>query len=359
MKLKHLFFLLFVLISLRPLAGASDVFEVKIPPGWLFRDAAISESGLKAVVIWEDVPIEVALYGNFASRLLIFDKDDRLVNDLTFSTFKFLQLTRDDKIILREAPNEISKKITVFDSQGRELFETLTKGRATWPALLGREIGLAEEDGNAIKGPVSIIDGETGQERITYGPPSGGKRIKGFSDFLPIGEGGKFMVALGSTVFLKTYLQPGTDIWNIDNIGGNVTSINPIDENYVGIKYEIKDFEAHKFLAGVAVVEWRSGNIVFRQESHDPMTGLWRILHGGVDITLEEGDLCFDIRSKFGIRVAKSPKSSEKWDKTKVRKYKAENRSERDVLTRDSKHIIKKLGKGTVRIEKIRYKEEK
>jgi hypothetical protein len=350
-----------VLISLGSLAGASDVFEVKIPPGWLFRDAAISESGLKAVLTWEDVPREVALYGNFASRLLIFDKDDRLVNDLTFSNIKFLRLTRDDKIILMEAPNERTEKITVFDSQGRELFEIPTKGRMPRPALLGKEISLENREIGEyeITGPVSIIDGETGQERITYGPPSGGKRIKGFSDFLPIGEGGKFLVALGSTVFLKTYLQPGTDIWNINNIGGNVTIIRPIDENYVGIQYEIKDFEAHKFLAGVAVVEWRSGNIVFRQESHDPMTGLWSILHGGVDITLEEGDLCFDIRSKFGIRVAKSHQPSEKWDKTKIRKYKAENRSERDVLTRDSKHIIKKLGKGIVRIEKIRYKEEK
>lgn len=247
----------------------------------------------------------------------------------------------------------------MFDSQGRELFETLTKGRATWPALLGREIGLAEEDGNAIKGPVSIIDGETGRERITYGPPSGGKRIKGFSGFLPIGEGGKFLIALGSTVFLKSYLQPGTDIWKIDNIGGNVRSIRPIDENHVGIKYEIRDLESGKwFLSGVAVVEWRSGNIVFRQDSNEQKTGLGRIIHMGLDITLEEGDLCFTANSEFGIRVAKSPQSSEKWDKTKVRKYKAENRSERDPLTVDSKHIIKKLEKGAVRIEKIRYKEE-
>jgi hypothetical protein len=325
MKLRHLFFLLFVLISLISFVGAADVFEVKIPPGWLFNNAAISESGLKAVLTWEDVPKEVARYGNFASRLLIFDRDDRLVNDLTFANPKFLRLTRDDKIILMElmeAPREKVEKITVFDSQGRELFETPTKGRMPWPALLGKEIGLAQENGAEIIGPVSIIDGETGQERITYGPPSGSKRIKGFSGFLPIGEGGKFLVALGATVLLKTYLQPGTVIWKIDNIGGYIRIIRPIDENHVGIQYEINDFKSHKFLAGVAVVEWRSGNIVFRQDSHDPMTGLWRILHGGVDITLEEGDLCFTVGSKFGIRVAKSPQSSEKWDKTKVRKYK-------------------------------------
>jgi hypothetical protein len=349
------------LISLISFARAEDVFEVKIPPGWIFRDAAISGSGLKAVVIWEDVPGEVALRGNFASRLLIFGKDDRLVNELTFANPEFPMLTRDDKIILREGPNEEVEKITVFDSQGRELFEIPTKGR--WPrsALLGKEIGLGRQEigETEITGPVSIIDGETGQERITFGPPSGGKRIRGFSGFLPIGEGGKYLVALGATVFLKTYLHPGTDIWKINSIGGNVRSIDPIDENHVGIQYEIKDFVSHKFLAGVAVVEWRSGNIVFRQDSHDTHTGLWRILHSGVDITLENGDLIFtDTGSKFGIRVAKSPQSSEKWDKTKVRKYKIDNWSEGDQQTADSKHIFKKLGKGIVRIEKIRHKEE-
>jgi hypothetical protein len=360
MKLRHLFFLLFVLISLISFVGAADVFEVKIPPGWLFHDAALFESGLKAVVTWEDVPEEVARYGNYASRLLVFDKNDRLVNDLTFAKPKFLRLTRDDKIILMEAPEEEVQKITVFDSQGRELFEVLTKGRWPWPALLGREIGLARQEigENEITGRVSIIDGETGQEKITFGPPSGGKRIRGFSGFLPIGEGGKYLVAFGATVFLKTYLHPGTDIWKINNIGGNVRSISSIDENHVSVKYDINDFESHKFLAGVAVVEWRSGNIVFRQDSNDRKTELGRLFHQNPVITIKEGDLFFTFGSKFGIRVAKSPRSSEKWDKTKVRKYKIDNWSEHDQQTADSKHIIKKLGKDNVRIEKIRHKEE-
>jgi hypothetical protein len=360
MKLKHLFFLLFMLISLVSFVGAADVFECKIPPGWHFHDAAISESGLKAVVTWEDVSEEVARNGNYASRLLIFDKDDRLVNELTFANPKFLRLTRDDKIILEElmeAPREEVEKITVFDSQGRELFETPTKGRWSWPALLGREIGLAREDGAEITGRISIIDGETGQERITFGPPSGSKRIKGFSGFLPIGEGGKYLVALGGTVFLKTYLHPGTSIWKIDSIGGNVRSIYPIDENLVGIKYEINDHK-HKYLAGVAVVEWRSGNIVFKQDSNE-QTELGHLILKNPDITIKEGDLFFTFSGfRSGIRVAKSPQSSKKWDKTKVRKYKIDNWPERDELTIDSKHIIKKLGKDTVRIEKIRYKEE-
>jgi hypothetical protein len=160
-------------------------------------------------------------------------------------------------------------------------------------------------------------------------------------------------------VFLKTYLHPGTDIWKINNIGGNVTIIRPVDENHVGIQYEIKDFKSHKFLAGVAVVEWRSGNIVFRQDNND-QTELGRFVSHITDITIEEGNLFFTFSGfRSGIRVAKSPRSSEKWDKTKVRKYKIDNWSEHDQQTADSKHIFKKLGKGSVRIEKIRYKEEK
>jgi hypothetical protein len=361
MKLKHLFFLLFVFISLASFLRAQDVFECKIPPGWLFHDAAISENGLKAVLAWEEVPEEVARRGNYASRLLIFDKDDRLVNDLTFANPKFLRLTRDDKIILEEAPEEVVQKITVIDSQGRELFEIPTKGRWPMPALLGKEIGLTfQEIGeNEITGPVSIIDGETGQERITFGPPSGDKKIKGFSGFLPIGEDGKYLVALGATVMLKSYLHPGTNIWKINSIGGNVRSIRPIDENYVGIKYEINDFVSHKFLAGVAIVEWRSGNIVFKQDSNE-QTELGRLMLKNPNITIKEGDLLFTFSGfRSGIRVPKSPQSSKKWDKSKVRKYKIDNWPKRDMLTADSRHIIKKLGKDTVHIEKIRYIEEK
>jgi len=358
MKLKNIFFLIFMLILTMAFMGAKDAFECKIPPGWGFRDAAFSDSGLKVVVIWQDVPREIARYGNFSSRLLIFDKDDRLINELAFAKPKFPRLTRDDKIILMESnQREIIEKITVFDSQGRQLFETGTKGRWPWPALMGKEIGLGyQEIGSPgeFVGTVSIIDGETGKEKITVGPPSG----RGFSGFLPIGEGGHFLIALGATVYLRTYLHPETVLWKIDNIGGNIRSINPVDENYVGIQYRVVNIEARKFLAGVAIVEWRSGNIVFRQESHDTKAGLWNILHNGVDITLENDDLIFTAFGfKTGIRVAKSVQLSEKWDGTKLTKYKIDNWGEGDQLTSDSKHLFKR-GKGFVRIEKIGFIEE-
>lgn len=231
MKGKCLLFLIFILTSVGAFVGIAGPFEYKIPQGWVFRDAVFSDSGLKAIVIWQDVPREISRNGVFSSRLLIFNKEARLVNELVFGKPEFPRLTRDDKIILMEADvNGVVNKITVFDSLGRQLFETGTKGRWPWPALLGKEIGLAEpRTGTPLEfiGPVSIIDADTGLERITIKPPSG----KGFSGFLPIGEGGQFIIALGATVYFRTYLHPEQVLWKIDNIGGNVRSIDPIDEN--------------------------------------------------------------------------------------------------------------------------------
>ena len=359
MKIKCLFFLVFISISTGALVVAASSFEYKIPQGWAFREAVFSDSGLKAIVIWQDVPREVARYGIFQSRLLIFNKENQLVNELGFGKPKFPRLTRDDKIILMESDeNGAVNKITVFDSLGGQLSEIGTKGRWPLPALQGKEIGLGEPRvGTPLGfiGPVSIIDGETGKEKITVEPPSG----KSFSGFLPIGEGGRFLIALGATVYLRTYLHPEQVLWKIDNIGGNVTSINPVDENHIGIQYHVVNIEANKFLAGVAIIEWRSGNIVFKQESQNPRTGLWKILHNGVNITLEEGDLIFtNFGLKSGIRVAKSDQFPAKWDNTKFKKYKINNWGERDQTTPDNKHLIKR-GKDFVRIERIKYVEEK
>jgi len=358
MKFKHRFILPFAFVPIMAFAVAADIFEYKIPPGWTFREAVFSDSGLKAIVIWQDVPREVARYGIFQSRLLIFNKENQLVNELGFGKPKFPRLTRDDKIILMEADeNEDVNKITVFNSLGGQLFETGTKGRWPFPALLGKEIGLAEPRvGTPLEfiGPISIIDGETGKERITVEPPSD----RGFSGFLPIGEGGQFLIALGATVYLRTYLHPEQDLWKINNIGGYVTSIRPVDEKHIGFQYHIVNIEANKFLAGVAIIEWRSGKIIFRQESYDNKAGLWKILHTGVNIALEEGDLVFtNLGSKSGIRIAKSDRLPEKWDNAKLKKYKIDNWGERDQTTPDSKYLIKRE-KGLIRIERIRYIEE-
>jgi hypothetical protein len=117
-----------------------------------------------------------------------------------------------------------------------------------------------------------------------------------------------------------------------------------------------------RFLGGVIILEWRSGNIVFRQESRDPQKGLWHFLHHyGVNISLMDGDLFFTYyyaEGAGGIRVARSPGPGMKWDSTKIRSYRMTNARADNNLTCGAKCTMKRR-QGLVRVERILFAEEK
>ncbi len=338
-------------------AQDTGVFEFKLPPGWAFKQAFIRSNGLKAVLLLQDVPYEGEVsHRNVPSRLLIFDKDNAILNDISFPEAKHLTITRDDSIILAAGIEE-TENISVLDSHGRHLFDLSTKGRRPYPALLGNEIGLGrsevgEQDG--IVGTVSIVDGATGKEKIRFGPPSA-KGIRGYSGFLPIGEDGQFLIATGATIFLRTYFHPETPLWRIDNIGGNVRAVIPLDEGLIGIAYDHNDFEAKEYLAGIVILDRHDGKVLFRQESNNPQVGLWKFLHGAVNVTLEKGDLLFtDYAGNMGVRVSRRPNSLGQWDPNRIKVYEITNKSRTDETTNDDGHIIKSK-KDVLRIEQTRY----
>jgi hypothetical protein len=351
--------LLIMLLTLTSLAAASDVFEYKIPPGWKFKDAAISKSGMKVLVLWQDLQLEFPVKHLAPSRLVIFDSDDRPVNDIIFEKIRWLRPTRDEKILLIEGENEKTEKVSVFDMSGNKISEFATQSRLPYPALRGRDIGLGYVPPGTPQnfiGPVSIIDGETGREKISYGPPSKGA----LSGFLPIGVDGNFVIASGATVFMRSYLHPETVIWTIRNIGGNVYTIGPVDDDLISIRYEVKNPKANYFLAGIALVEWKTGRIVFSRESNNPKNELWGILHSGLDIQMDAGDLLFSNFGQLtGIRVQKKNPMSDRWDEVKVNKYKISNWSKKQMhqLTSDGRHIYR-VENGKVLIEKMKYEDE-
>jgi hypothetical protein len=350
--------LFLTIILLGSFAQVKDEFEFKIPPGWAFTNASLSRSGLKAVMLVQDISNENEAYNNIPSRLLVFDENNTILNDLSYPEPKLVLMTRDDSIILIGGV-ETTNEITVLDSRGRPLFDISTKWRRPYPALLGKEIGLADVDlGNRgeIVGTVSIIDGVTGRERISFGPPAG-KGVTGYSGFLPIGEGGQFLTAIGATVCLRTYLRPEETLWRINNIGGNVRKIIPIDADYVGIPYDVNDFHANKIMAGIAILDRHDGKILFRQESHNPQVGLWKFLHGALNVTLEEGDLFFTDYDRLGIRVTKSSSPSAKWNMKQLKKYELINKSSNDEMTLDSRHVVKSKT-DVLRITKAQYREK-
>lgn len=359
MKPLRIHVLLFAIILLGGFAVAAEEFEFKIPKGWVFREASLSQTGLKAVLFNKDAQYEGEASNNIPSRLIIFDKDKTIINDQSYPETKHMLMTRGDNIVLMSGIEE-TDKITILDSRGRHLFDMFTQGRRPYVSQLGNEIGLARFDYGAREdtiGPVSIIDGLTGEEKISFGPPSG-KGITGYSGFLPIGEGGQFLVAAGATVRLRTYLHPEEILWEIENIGGNVKLLIPIGEDYVGVIYRKNDFSAQKHMAGIAVLDRHDGQILFRQESHNPKVGLWRILHSAVDISLEEGDLFFtSFKAGESIRVPKSSVPSAKWDLNGLKKYEMANKSKYDEKTDDSRHLIKSR-QDILHITKIQYREK-
>lgn len=352
--------LLLAIILLGSFAQVTNKFEFNIPPGWAFKTASLSRNGLKVVTLVQNFFSEDQASNNIPSRLLVFDKNNTILNDLSYPEPKQVLITRDDNVIIMGGIESIND-ITVLDSRGTPMFDTSTKGRRPIPALLGKDIGLARTefgDRAEIVGTVSIIDGVTGKERMSFGPPTG-KGVTGYSGFLPIGEGGQFLTAIGATVCLRTYLQPKETLWRVDNIGGNVRTIIPLDGDYVGIAYDANDFRAKKYRAGIVVLDRRDGKILFRQESHNPQAGLWKFLHGALNVTLDEGDLFFtDPSTGEGVRVPKGIGSSAQWDMRQLKEYELINKSSNDEMTLDSRYVVKSKTDDLL-ITKAQYREKK
>jgi hypothetical protein len=357
MKRTAISVLLAAMILVVSSAQVLDRFEYKIPRGWAFKKAEFSKSGMKAVLLAADVPYEGEVASQtIPSRLLVFDGNNAILDDIPYSEPKQIKMTQDESIILSGGIEE-TDHITVLDSHGRHLFDLSTKGRGPYPALLGKEIGLARREPggtNAIVGSVSIIDGRTGREKISIGPPSG-KGIAGYSGFLPIGEEGKFVISTGATVCMRTYLNPGRAIWRIDNIGGNVREIMPISEDCIGVAYNQNEFGSNWIMAGAVIIDHSSGRILFRQESKNPNAGLWKFLHGGFDIYIEGEDLIFSFADcGEQIRLPRNLGSSMLWDLNRAKHSVATNKAKNEEITADSRHVIKS-NKGLLVIENIRY----
>lgn len=362
----YLFILPLLLVAAGVLGQGTDVFEYEIPSGWTLRDAYLSENGWKALLIWQDVDDPMAAYrGEFSSKLLVFDRHDRLIKELPFNKPKFLRLTRDDTLILVEARED---SMTAIDRNGHKLFEKQTNGKSPIPALLGKEIALGQWDGMGpadLVGPITVIDARTGRDKATLEPPVAGM-AGALKDILPIGADGPYLAAGGTSVALATYRPQEHILWKIQDVGGKVAAIEPLDGRHVGISYHVVEPDAQnpsnlRFLGGVIILEWRSGNIVFRQESLDPQKGLWRFLHNySVNISLIDGDLFFTYLSAGGgggIRVAQSSGPGMKWDSAKIRSYRMTNARGDDNLT--SSQCTMKRKQGLVRVERIIFAEEK
>jgi hypothetical protein len=153
------------------------VFEHKLPPGWMFRKAAISPSGERAIFLFQDLASEVRLAGNFEKRLQLFDKNGNLTADFAMDDYWLSGFTRDSRVILTQGTEEGVSRIKVIDLNGKELFNVPSEGRFPEPAM-------------------------------------------------------------GATISLKSYVAGVKTIWRIQDIGGNIVDSRSLNDEFLAVEYE-------------------------------------------------------------------------------------------------------------------------
>jgi hypothetical protein len=349
-------------LILESFGQADVVFEHKLPPGWKYKSFSISRSGLKALCLLPDLPVLVLLKSEFQKRLQVFDKDGNLINDLMLEKWCWLHgFTRDNNIALTYGDEDGTWSIEVIDLRGKKISSTAVGGRWPTAAHLGKDIAFIPRRGE--DGAVSIVDEATGREKARFEQPTHeGKTIE-MSCFLPIGEDGMYVVGVGGTLFLRSYLHPGKDIWKIPDIGGDIHIDMFLDDELIGVSYERNDFDAGKLMAGTAIIEWRTGKILFNKQGYqiDHVQDDWYGRLCYLTVLIVDGDLIF--RGLNGdVRLPRCADPEKGWDESRLKKCRLLP-SQTDITRSDGKHarpeeqrnyIIKDFG-DAVRVEKCKY----
>jgi hypothetical protein len=320
---KTLPFIIFLmgLAVLGTFGRAEVILDHKLPAGWKYKSWAMSRSGFKAIFLLPDLPDMMLLTRDFPKRLQVFDKVGNLVNDMILEeNYRLSGFTRDNKIILTRGDENGCYRIKVVETDGRVCFIADAGGR--WPstALFGREIALVPGVSSDFA-PCSIIDAETGKEKFRIGPLS---MKRPDACFLPVGEDGLYIVGIDEALFLRSYLHKGMDFWKIENIGGSIEHYGFLDEKYLAIQYRIDDFDADRFMVGSAVIEWRSGKVVFDKRGFqvDQKQDDWHRRLDAFSLYLDRGDLVFLIGDGLGIRIPRKFPPGEGWDERRLSKLK-------------------------------------
>lgn len=277
-----------------PSVQGQTIIEHNLPPGWMFKSFDVSRSNLKALSLLPDVPEEVLLTGYFPKRVQVFNQTNELISDLTLEDgFSFAKFTRNDRIIICAGDESGCYRMKVLEPSGKERCTIQAEGR--WPitAPAGRDIALVPGPENV--GPISIIDEDTGREKARLDPPpNNGSRFK-VAAFLPLGEDGQYIQGIGATLFLKSYLHIGEIYWQIQDIGGNIRGGMYLNDEYIAVSFGTKDFSDHKIMAGVAVVECKTGAILFKKEGFqiNGIKDAWFSRLNVMSVFLDNGSLYF------------------------------------------------------------------
>lgn len=345
---KNIFFFLVLFLMAGGLFSQEVVLERTLPPGWIFKEFYASGSGLKALFLIQDLPDVVRATGKVAGRLQIFDQSNNLVSDLTLPEWHwFRDFLGNDRILISIGDENGTWEVKAIDFSGREIYSVDAGGRWVQKAVLGNDFALTprllEETG-----PISIIDGEKGTEKLKIFPyPKGPQGQILPSCFLLIGDG-YYVTGLGATLFMENCSQPGRKFWMIKNIGGNIHDAMILNRDLIAIGYHEKaDYKKNEFVSGLAVIEWKTGRMLFRKSAHleKGVKDFWYPAVEYLNLIIEEDGSLLFYGDDRAVRLPKEKAGGEEWNEAKAIKLKA-----------DPSQRLRRDGKETFRIEvKRRY----
>jgi hypothetical protein len=362
--MKRNIFLVIVLLGLVIVdcyAQAEVILEHKLPPGWKYKGASISQSNTKAIFLIQDISDDILLRNTLPRRLQVLDKDNALISEISIDGKYWLStITSDNRIFLHDGDESGCNHIKAIDIYGNDLFEAAAEGR--WPVFSSKDIALVP--GPMDIGPISIIDGYTGREKLRYRVPTHGDKPVRISTFLPFSDDGFYVVGIGATLFLKSYLHQGMRYWKVDDIGGNIESSMYLNDDMIAVSYKKNDFHDKNLMAGIAVIEWRTGNIVFNKHGFQKngVRDSWYAKLQLLNLMADNDDLMFYGDPDGVISLPRLSNGRKGWDKDRPERRKlldsqAKEMAEGDRLVkpeRAGKYIIINSG-DSIRIEKSEY----
>ncbi len=368
-KTAFLAFLFTVLIMIDSSGQVKSALEFALPSGWRYKSFSASPSGIKALYLLPDFPGDVLAAGRFPRRLRVFGRENDLLADLTIEDGYWLDgISKNNRIVLCDGDAGFNGHVKVLALSGKELYTVDTEGR--WPVAAPDGNDIALVPGLEDAGPVSIIDEDTGREKARIGQSGSNSKTYRISAFFPFGEDGLYVQGVGATLMLKSYLHFGKVYWKIQDIGGNIKQGILLNDEYLAVSYRTDDLSGRKFAAGVAVVEWRTGNVLFNRKGHqnNGVQDRWYPNFNSLSLLIDEdGGLLFYADPDEVMRLPRRSDGKRGWDENRIvmSRLSPDQRGEVPFGNKllkpqviAGKYVVSDLG-DAVRIEKARYTEER
>jgi len=306
------------------------VLERKIPSGMIFKGLDISSTGHRALFYIEHSDQINKIRPDW-SKLEIYDSNNRLILEKVLERDCFFHgFSPDGKIILSFSGDPMVIQTLQFLSPGGdELFKIDGVGdRRIIFDPSGKELALAALGYDGLYEETVVFDTKTGKEKFRQGPMklSGptttntkATALTGPALFLPVGEDNLYLFGVGASLFLKKYDEPG-EKWTIKDIGGNISNGKFLDEQHVGVSYYVP---GSVYKEGLAVVDWKNGQIVFKLENqrvNDQKQKELPSLDADNAHFDKEKNLVF-LNEDGEIVIVPFEKASRSWQEKKVRYY--------------------------------------